>query len=307
LLHFGTTRQRSTRRRERSPTRGVWVLLFMLGAVLLMMRQLQQPETAAYLGRVFAAPQDGEEKSLKRRPLPGATLTAAEGESDADSDSSPQQRNADGPWAKVKDNAMFLEAEDEAWFLLWDEARRLEPAQLNRQSLGVVSYAQLVGQPDVYRGQAVTVKGRVLRESVKPAPKNSVGITDYHQLVIAPIGGGDFPITIYCLDLPPGFPRGENLQEDVSITGLFFKNWSYPYDGGMGISPVVVARTFAWTAPAARAPAAVPQRDVGPLLVGGIAAILCALGFVAWVSRQTRRPPAVESPGPDFRHLEAEQ
>jgi hypothetical protein len=306
LLRFGTTRQRSTHRRERSLARGVWVLLFMLGAVLLMMWQIQQPANVAYLDRVFSAPQDGQEKSLKRRPLPGATLMAADAESSADSDLSPPRRNADRPWAKVKDNAMFLREEHEAWFLLWGETRRLEPAQFNRQSLGVVSYAQLVGQPDVYRGQAVTVKGRVLRESVKRAPKNSLGITDYHQLVIAPIGGGDFPITIYCLDLPSGFPRGENLQEDVSITGLFFKNWSYPYEGGMGISPVLVTKTFEWRPPAARAPAGIPQRDVTPLIVGGVVAILCALGFVVWVSGQTRRPRAVESPRPDFRHLEAE-
>jgi hypothetical protein len=285
----------------------VWVLLLMLGAVLLMMRQLQQPETEAYLGRVFAAPQDDEEKSLNRRPLPGATVAPAEGESDANSNSSPQRRSADGPWAEVKDNAMFLRAEHEAWFLLWEEARRLEPAQLNRRSLGIVSYAQLAGQPDVYRGQAVTVKGRVLRESFKRAPKNALGITDYHQLVIAPVGGGDWPITIYCLDLPTGFPRGEDLQEDVSIAGLFFKNWSYPYEGGMGISPVLVTKSFEWSPPAVRAPVGVSQQDVGPLVVGGVAAILCALGFAAWVSRQTRRPPAVESPRPDFRQLEAEQ
>jgi hypothetical protein len=151
----------------------------------------------------------------------------------------------------------------------------------------------------------VTIKGRVLHESVKPAPKNSLGITDYHQLIVAPIGGGDFPVTVYALDLPPGFPRGGNLRVDVSIAGLFFKNWSYPYDGGMGISPVIVAKTFDWASPVQRAAIRSP-RNPAPIAMGAAAAIACALVFVVWVARQTRRPATADSGRPDFRHLEAE-
>jgi hypothetical protein len=162
-----------------------------------------------------------------------------------------------------------------------------------------------VGQPDVYRGQAVTIKGRALQESVKPAPKNSLGITDYHQLIVAPIGGGDFPVTVYALDLPPGFPRGGNLGVDVSIAGLFFKNWSYPYDGGMGISPVIVAKTFDWASRVRRA-ANRPPRNPAPVAIGAVVAVACALVLVVWVARQTRRPATADSERPDFRHLEAE-
>jgi hypothetical protein len=152
----------------------------------------------------------------------------------------------------------------------------------------------------------VTIKGRVLQEAVKRAPQNELGVSEYHQLIVAPAGGGDYPITFYTLELPPGFPRGERLAEDVSIAGLFFKNWSYPYEGGMGISPVLVARTFDWQAADARPAAKTAQTDATPLYVGAVAGVLCALGFVVWVARQTRRPAASDSPPPDFRQMEAE-
>ena len=267
----------------------------MLGAVLVLMRQLQQPETVAQIDRIFTA--QGEKRA--------AGLSGGEG---PEKETKPREELPGEPeaWNKVEDNSIFLEAENEAWFLLWAKARGLSPADLKQRSLGVASYAQLAGQPDVYRGQAVTIKGRVLQETAMQAPSNELGIDDYHQLIVAPVGGGDFPITIYCLALPPGFPRGGKVAEDVSIAGLFFKTWSYPYDGGMGISPVLIAPTFEWNAPITRTAANTPQADMTPLYVGAAAGVLCALWFVVWVSRQTRRPSACDSLRPDFRQLDAE-
>jgi hypothetical protein len=302
LLRFDAKPQRRFRLPISAQSRGVWMLLAMLGAVLILMRQLQQPETVAQLDRILNGQRAAKADQSREA---GAVTLADEGAAESESNFPRALPGNASAWAKVQDNAMFLEAEDEAWFLLWEEARELSPAVMNRQSLGLASYAQLVGQPDVYRGQAVTIKGRVLQESVKPAPKNSLGITDYHQLIVAPIGGGDYPVTVYSLDLPPGFPRGGNLEVDVSIAGLFFKNWSYPYDGGMGVSPVIVAKTFDWAPPARRAVIR-PPRNRAPVAIGGVAAIACALAFVVWVGRQTRRPAMADSERPDFRHLEAE-
>jgi hypothetical protein len=171
----------------------------------------------------------------------------------------------------------------------------------------------LVNQPDAYRGRAVGVTGRVLRESTKPVAKNDFGITELHQLILAPRGGGPWPIVIYAIELPARFPRGDNLSEDVVVDGLFFKNWSFPYEGGMGLAPVLVTPTLAWNSPnggnadgagpetAAAAAPATATLVVGSLLAGGV-----AIAFVWWAATQTRRPRRSFQTPPDLGELESE-
>jgi hypothetical protein len=206
----------------------------------------------------------------------------------------------------VKDNATFVPAEQDAWFLLWDEVDRTPVKELNRQAVGPVTYAQLVNQPKVYRGLPVQVRGRVLRESVKQAPENSLGVEEYHQLILAPIGGGDWPVMVYVRELPEGFPRGEGLAVDLSVVGLFFKNWSYPYEGGMGLAPVIVADAIEWRPTSAPASPATSPLSTKGIWVGGAAALMAALGFTSFVMRRTRRPASVKTSPPDFARLETE-
>jgi hypothetical protein len=208
-----------------------------------------------------------------------------------------------GPWAAVKDNALFTAAEHEAWFLLWDEARRFSPAELAAQANTELTYAQMVNQPDVYRARPVRVRGRVLRESVKRAPKNSLGISQYHQLVLAPAGGGDWPMMIYCLELPAGFPRGDGLKVDLAVVGLFFKNWSYPYDGGIGLAPVLIAKTIDWNPPPIQTGLNRRAHSGSTLWIGGAVAASGAGIFLVWVVSQTRRPKPREASRPDFGEL----
>ncbi|HEX6961546.1 MAG TPA: hypothetical protein VF175_06740 [Lacipirellula sp.] len=300
MLRFDHHRARS-KQRPRSPTRGVWMLLLMLGAMLVLMRQLEQPETAAFLNRIFSSPAEPA--------APGEGEAPAEPDARTDVAARREPRPPvpeDGPWAAVEDNAMFLDAEHEAWFLLWAQAKRYTPEELNRQAIAEVTYAQLVNQPDVYRAQAVRVRGRIVRESLKRAPKNDLGIREYHQLVLAPIGGGDWPVIVYALNLPPGFPRGDGLQEDVALTGLFFKNWSSPDGEGMGLFPVLVARSFNWHAPQAAPIAKTGGADLTGVRIGAGAALLAAIGFIVWVARQTRRPRTAEEASPDFQSLSSD-
>ena len=130
---------------------------------------------------------------------------------------------------------------------------------------------------------------------------NSLGLAEYHQLVLAPIGGGDWPVMVYVRELPEGFPRGNGLTVDLTAVGLYFKNWSYPYDGGMGLAPVIVADTIDWRP--ATAPVAPPLSTKG-IWVGGAAALMAAIGFTSFVMRRTRRPAVGAAETPDFARLE---
>ncbi len=283
------------------------MLLLMLGAVIMLMRQVKQPATVEFLGQVFNSSATEADSSQSLKPGDEVDGNKVPPNDAAMPDSSTGREPASGgPWEVVKDNATFVPAEQEAWFLLWDEVAQTPVKELNRQAVGPVTYAQLVNQPKVYRGLPVRVRGRVLRESVKQAPENSLGIVDYHQLVLAPSGGGDWPVMIYVRELPEGFPRGDGLKVDLTVVGLFFKNWSYPYEGGMGLAPVIVADTIAWQpARAPAAPAASPLSTKG-IWVGGAAALMAAIGFTSLVTRGTRRHAVGAAETPDFARLETE-
>jgi hypothetical protein len=152
-----------------------------------------------------------------------------------------------------------------------------------------------------------------VRESTKPVAKNDFGITELHQLILAPRGGGQWPMVIYTIDLPVGFPRGDNLSEDVVVDGLFFKNWSFPYDGGMGLAPVLVTPTIAWSSAkggVVNGVAPVKVADAAPatsnLMVGAFLAGAGAVAFAVWAALQTRRPRRASQTPPELSGLESE-
>jgi len=146
----------------------------------------------------------------------------------------------------VQDNTSFRPQEQAAWFALLTRLKQSTLSTLSQQSMGTLSYAQLLQQPDVYRGKIVTLNGTVLREERLHAPENSSGISDYHRLILRPAGGGEWPFVIYSLKLPANFPRGEHLHAQVQVIGYFFKNWSYSWGDGLGLAPVVLVDNIQW-------------------------------------------------------------
>jgi len=243
------------------------MLVIALGLVLAAMRQLGRPSTARRLEQLFTSPLP---TTAPRTPNSTTNSTtnpitpnfvapiqeASKGDQGQDRQEPelPNSFSADAEVSgllHVKDKTYFLPAEREAWFSLFAKLQETDESRLARETCGEVSYAQLLQQPDVYRGRLVTIVGNVVREEIEQPAKNQLGIDSYHRLWIQPRGGGQWPLVVYCLKLPAEFPRGENLTAHVSITGFFFKNWSYAYQGGLGLAPVVLANKLQWQPPVA--------------------------------------------------------
>jgi len=266
--------------------RRLWMLLIALGLVLATMRQLNKPKTALRLGQIFGAsdvadepqPQfpfvSGEVDTLEQ-PVVRATRIGLASRSEAASDA----------LALVRDNTYFRPAETEAWFGLFARLQKLEDLELEQASLGERTFAQLLKQPQVYRGQVVTLRGTVRREELQNAPANALNIKTYHRLWIAPRGGGTSLFVVYCLDLPEGFPRGEKLHVPLSATGIFFKNWSYASQTGLAIAPVVLARGVHWQP----APLQPGHRRIARKT--GLLAGLLVVVILWQIFRNTRRSP----------------
>ena len=242
------------------------MLVGLLGLVLLAMRQAQSPGFVAKLERVFGDEAvSGEAPPVRNAsPLP-QTLTALQRER----------------FAAVQDNTFFREEETDAWFYVLGLLKGIEP----NVSAPPATYAQLVSQPDYYRGQPVQVRGTIRRiEQVTPAA-NDLGIHSLHRMILQPQGGEVWPMTLYSIEPPSEAPAGD-VRLPATATGYFFKNQSYRWQDGLGVTPVVLVRSVRFDTPAVASPADAPQElDPFTVIAAATGVSLCLLGWFLTRSR----------------------
>ncbi len=300
-------RQRQRKRLARRQSWRIWTLLLALGMVVLAMRQLNQPTTAQRLGQLFGAQDlsddDADGTSVEFTPTTDAVPTAAVDEVQRDAEPIATNRSSNNevePLSKIRDNTYFRPDETEAWFDMFEALQNRDDTALMAASIGELTYAQLLKQPDYYRGKVVTVRGTIRREELQQAPDNRLNIETYHRLWIEPVGGGNWLIVVYCLALPNDFPRGDQLSESVAVTGHFFKNWSYTWDGGLAIAPAVLARSVDWQPAASLRPLTTAPSQRSWLQAIIIATLFAAI--VVYVAlRTTRRPSRMISGARDVQ------
>lgn len=211
----------------------------------------------------------------------------------------------------INDDAPFRNDETGAWFHLWQLALESAPAELQQASEGPISYAQLMQQPDYYRGRVVTVRGIVHRIEQIPAAKNDLGIESIYLVWIQPGGTDRLPFQFCCLELPPGYSLGE-MTRPVRGHGIFFKNRVYQHGEGIDKCPVLIARTFQDLSPPTREAA----EDSSPLLFPTttlVVALAIAVVVVLFIWRSAFVPSPARHPlrqgdevAEELRHLEGE-
>lgn len=81
-----------------------------------------------------------------------------------------------------------------------------------------------------------------------------------------------FPVTFCARRLPPGMPIGENVNEEVRLTGFFFKKWSYELEKQDGqqkaerfSAPMLIGREPIWIRPPAG-----QENPYNGLIAGGL-------------------------------------
>ena len=232
-------------------------LILGLGATLFLLNSARQPKTAKFLDRVFGPAvedppiSDAQIRELVNslpphsNPQDAFRLSASDGVKQA---TAAEYFRAVQPQLleSIRDNTYFRSVETEAWFHLLGILQKSLPEELAAASLGEVGYVQMVQQPHVYRGRLVTVCGTARRAEVVEVAENNIGLQTYYLLTVRPAGRQIWPIRIYCLELPDGFPLGEDVSASVIAHGFFFKNWSYQWEGGPGLAPILLARTVDW-------------------------------------------------------------
>ena len=121
----------------------------------------------------------------------------------------------------------------------------------------LVGVLPLLQQPDIYRGRAVSVRGRVARATRREAAANGHGGGHYWELWLRPHDGSDRPLLAIVPDVP-GVAESENgwgvdprrlasrasLSDGpwVSVDGWFLKRLAYRSAAGVELTPVVIGR-----------------------------------------------------------------
>lgn len=226
LLHPDRPRGRIyTSRREQ------WRLLLLivpLGLVIIAIGQLRDPHVAKRVDVAFAQVAGGASPPSQSSAPPSKLF-----------------QGVDADWlTTIVDNSYFRKSETTAWLGMLGALKHASDEELKTAPAAEASYVQLVAQPNAYRGKLVTVYGYVRQVTEQKPAKNDLGIETYYRLVLQPTDGSSWPIFIYCLELPAGLSTREPADGYLKATGVFFKNLSYSWSGGMGTAPIVLAKNI---------------------------------------------------------------
>jgi hypothetical protein len=240
-------RHNRARPRNYFSRREQWRLLLLilpLGLVIIVMGRLRDPDTARRINSFFS----DEKHQVAQVTIPaGAASKSNSVEPPTKTAPTKPPAPVDGVRLEllesVKDETYFRNAERDAWFNLISVLQNKSDKDLAANSIGEAGYVELSQQPQVYRGKLVTVRGTVRQVTTQTPADNDLGLKSYYRLVLHPQGGDIWPIFIYSLELPKGFPPGEHVAVDVSATGFFFKTLSYAWRDGVGIAPVVLTKS----------------------------------------------------------------
>ena len=201
----------------------------------------------------------------------------------------------------VRDDMVWRPDDGAAWFRLFEQLQDQDPAQLARQSVKQVGFVQIFRQSAEYRGKVVTIRGTARMVYRVPAPANYLGIQEYFLFWVQPEDGSNRPIVVYALYPPPNFPaitlEQQKVQEEVEVTGYFFKRWAYRAADGLNSAPLVIARSPQWFSRTEATQTQLLTATHNPtfwlMAIGGLAGMLLLAMVLVWLLNWSNRPSPV--------------
>lgn len=185
--------------------------------------------------------------------------------------------------ASVEDSSPFRASDFEAWSQIFDNMRDATAQDLSAEHAPLVQFGQLFQQSKLYRGKLVTIQGTIRRcVKLPPNPLDERAGNLWQLWVFS--GGDNSPIVIYSMNLPEGFPVGNEIHEPASLQAVYFKKWVYAAKGGTMTAPLLLARNVNWQASATvnrEITALEIAIGIGCTLLGAMAVV----GFIWWNNR----------------------
>lgn len=333
MLDFRPKGARTRNYLARREQRRLLFLVLSAGLVMLLIQEASKPKHWAWIrgGAPALAPPAVDNRAA--RPAPNRIRPLAAEPADADlaeaQPARPPVRRALGPdefiiegetphdlpqgkqyfrgvradlLGRVRDDTVFRSAEAGAFYNLLEVLNSTPETELERASQGDVRFLQLYTQPKEFRGDLVTLRGTARRVLVKRLAANESGVAQYYQVVLEPDDRA-YPVVVYCLELPDGFPVGERLDEPITLTGFFYKRWAHMSGEGIATWPLLLSKTLRWRPEARPVVVARAPVDRQTLLAAALIATIVSLLVVLFALNRTRfrlagkpnRPPQLSA------------
>lgn len=217
----------------------------------------------------------------------------------------------------IHDRGRISVYEKEAFYEMLTAIGKIPPDEIVKAAPAHSELGPLVNKPAELRGSLATVEG-VCRKATKVMVTEEdirarFGITHYYELIIflnervkfqqpdAPdksVEFNSYPVFCCVLELPPGIPANADINEQVRVSGYYFKLYAYssqkmeqeqkrlglPTD--MQLSPLLMSVRATWIEP--------KKAETNPYVAGGIALAALVLIVAGAASAWNYHSPAAE-------------
>lgn len=274
--------QRNIRFFRGAEVRRLMLMVFLLAALGMALRQTSNPASWQWLTRGAAASETATATTPAPRTEQPVEAAPAPEDDPAETEAIRRQFEA------VTDFAPLAPEEMPAYWRLMKWAGSQSFDALKARAQRGVLYTQLWDEPARFRGKPIALRLHLRRSLSFPAPKNSAGVKTVYEAWGHTDESRSLPYLVVFADPPAGFPLGDPIREEGLFVGYFFKNMGYQsFDKQRG-APVLIGRLErVAAAPAAVNPAV--ERTWFWWTLGIGVAVMAAM-FLLWALR--RRAPA---------------
>lgn len=144
--------------------------------------------------------------------------------------------------ATVDDQQLGIKAsESEAYYRVLAHVSRLDQSFAERSSRKNVLHVNLIRDPNIYRGQLITVQGTARRIVPIPVNENEYRVKKTYEIWLTTPDSGNDLWRVVSTQVDPRLPQGEQVHVPVRFTGYFFKQYSYASQSGLHIAPLLLA------------------------------------------------------------------
>jgi hypothetical protein len=150
-----------------------------------------------------------------------------------------------GLWDNVVDRSGLVGGDREAFYSLLAAMGNTKPANLAEKSTTEFDFADLLRTPEKFHGRLLTVEGTARRAAKIIVSDEDIrqrfGIDHYYEVYVfvqlqkkivfkkgeEQLEYNSFPVACCVRQLPPGMDEGDNIRQNVRISGAFLKLWLY--------------------------------------------------------------------------------
>lgn len=179
-----------------------------------------------------------------------------------------------------------------AYFHLVELSMKVSPRELEEKlAIRNPSLAEIVRNPDAFRGKPVRLEGYVRRITpIDPGP-NNLGVRVLYECAVFSDEYDLNPWFFVVLHIPEGMPTGDGLRERVTATGYFLKLWAYQAGDGLRYAPLFIGPRLVWHP----APRETGLRPLEVALFVLLLGLVITFAVVLWWSARPA-PPRRSSP-----------